>query len=105
MNFVNDILSPFVNSGADDRSKATDSTNPQTFIVKTNEHRWVRVVLNSLLVVRAVAEFLARGAIKIRIGIETFYSDDHSQPAKDASCNTKVALPTGHAFLKPQCMV
>ena len=28
-----------------------------------------------------MAEFLARGAIGIRIGIETFYNDDHSQMA------------------------
>ena len=93
-----DILPPLVNSGADDRIsiKATDSTStsPQTFIVMLNTkvYRWVRVVLswrNSLLVVRAVrvmAEFLARGAIEIRIGIETFYNDDHSQTTKGASC-------------------
>ena len=29
-----DILQPLVNSGVDDRSKATDSTSPQTFIVE-----------------------------------------------------------------------
>ena len=62
--------------------------------------------------VRRMEEFLARGAIKIRIRIETFYSDDHSQTAKgvtfysdDHSQTAKganVGVPVNMSFLKLQ---
>ena len=59
MNCVNAILPPLINFGADDRSKATDSTSPQTFNV---EDQLVPLGAGDVELV----EFLARGAIKIR---------------------------------------
>ena len=55
-----------------------------------------------------LAEFLARGAIMIRI--ETFYSDDHSQTAKDLTfysdeakgANVHVVMPVNMSFLQLQ---
>ena len=94
---MTDILPPLINSGAEDRSKASDSTSPQTFIVEDKYECGVGLV-----------EFLARGAGSERDGripcswcnkgIVTFYSDDHSQTAKIAVHKRRRA--SEHVFQK-----
>ena len=80
-------------------------------LLKTNDSMSKLIVggwWNSLLVVRAVrgmAEFLARGAIKIRIGIVTFYSDDHSQTAKGANVNMPVNMSSLKLYKKATCLL